>query len=486
MCTAAFSQPRETIVSSDGSLIFGSFVAMADGYAITNKVDLTGNVALVLKQTNGQWEIVDELVGDGDANSNDPQAFLTGHMYGNRAILGDTDFSQPTAVNAGTAYFYRRDGETWVREGRVIASDFDGNDNFGQSVAIHDEVAIIGAPGSDDNGSKSGAAYIFRRNGEVWTEEAKLLPADGTESSEFGFSVAINGAYAAVGVLIDSEAGALAGAAYVFHDNGDSWVQIAKLFPSDPVQIGTFGISLDMDGDRLLVGAQGATGASTSTGAAYLFERDNDLWVQTTKLFAEEPNPGAFFGNAVSIQGDCAVVGAFNENLATGGAAYTFAYVDGRWQQVYKIQASQHANNNLFGFSVAVSGGSVFAAAQGTLTNVNNTIGAAYLYDDACSPTATSTEQPAMTDALSIVLKSNYPNPFKARTSIPFELGESEYVKIRVVDLLGREVETLAARQFVAGQHAVSFDGSGYKAGMYFVELSAASQKQVRPLIYAP
>ena len=238
-----------------------------------------------------------------------------------------------------------------------------------------------------------------------------------------------------------------------------------------------------MDGDRLLVGAHGATGAATSTGAAYLFEKENDSWIQAAKLFAAEPNPGAFFGNAVSIQGDCAVIGAFNEDLATGGAAYTFAYIDGRWQEVYKIQASQNANNNLFGNSVAVSEGSVFATAQGTLSD-NNTIGAAYLYDDACSPTATSIEQPAV--ATPVLLKSNYPNPFNSRTYIPFELAASEYVKISVIDLLGREVETLASTQFTAGQHTVLFDANGYKAGMYFVELNTTSQKQIRPLIYAP
>ncbi len=480
----ANAQPQETHVSSEGSLVMGLFTALSDGYAVTNKVDLEESVVLVLKQTNGQWMIVDKLVGDADANSLDPQPFHSGDMRGDRVVLGDPDFSQPTAVNAGTVYFYKLINGDWVREGRVVASDFDGNDGFGASVSIHGDVAIAGAPGDDDNGNKSGSAYIMRFDGTTWSEEAKLLPTVGFENAAFGTSVAIYGDYAVVGVLIDSEADALAGAAYVFKYDGASWAQVAKLFPSDPTIVGTFGIDVDMEEDRIIIGAHGATGITTSTGAAYIFEKQNDLWIETAKLFSVNTNSGAFFGNSVALDGNCAAIGAFNEDSATGGAAYTFVYVDGGWQEAYKIQAGENAPSNLFGNEIAVSDGSVFVAAPGA--NTGTAAGAAFIYDNVCAPTATSNEVAEVVLPDAPLLGINYPNPFQFSTTVPVTLTAPAYVEMKLYDLLGREVDTLITGQLAEGEHRAAVDADKLVAGIYIIKLQVDEQRFFQQIVYAP
>ena len=172
----------------------------------------------------------------------------------------------------------------------------------------------MGAQENDDNGTNSGSAYVFKRTGTSWAQEAKLLPADGAAFDQFGESVSISGDYAVVGAWADDDNGSSSGSDYVFKRSGTSWLQEAKLLPSDGAADDQFGISVSISGDYAVVGAQENDDNGSNSGSAYLFKRSGTSWAQGTKLLASDGAAADEFGRSVSISGDYAVVGAWRDN----------------------------------------------------------------------------------------------------------------------------------------------------------------------------
>ena len=157
-------------------------------------------------------------------------------------------------------------------EVKLTASDAAAGDGFGISVSISGDLAIVGAPLDDDVSFASGSAYIFRRGGGIWSQEAKLTASDAAAGDAFGFSVSINGDLAIVGALQDDDAGTFSGSAYIFRRNGTSWSEEAKLTASDAASVDLFGIFVSISGDLAIVGAQGDDDAGSGSGSAYVYE----------------------------------------------------------------------------------------------------------------------------------------------------------------------------------------------------------------------
>ena len=131
-----------------------------------------------------------------------------------------------------------------LSETRLTASDGAEADWFGHSISICGDYAIVGAYYDDDNGSNSGSAYIFKRSGTSWSQQAKLIASDGAGSDYFGCSVSISGEYAIVGAYGNDDNGLNSGSAYIFHRNGTSWSEQAKLTASDAAESDIFGSSI--------------------------------------------------------------------------------------------------------------------------------------------------------------------------------------------------------------------------------------------------
>ena len=154
---------------------------------------------------------------------------------------------------------------------KVLASDGAAGDRFGSSVSISGDYALIGSFLDDDNGTNSGATYVFHRSGNNWMEQAKLLASDGDESDFFGISVSISGDYALIGASGNNENGSNSGAAYVFHRSGNNWTEQAKLLASDGAAEDRFGSSVSISGEYALIGAWGGGDNGNTAGAAYFF-----------------------------------------------------------------------------------------------------------------------------------------------------------------------------------------------------------------------
>eukprot|EP01043_Picozoa_sp_COSAG02_P023081 COSAG02_NODE_1222_length_13800_cov_66.755565_1_plen_399_part_10 len=286
----------------------------------------------------------------------------------------------------------------WGEAQQLLASDGAGGDQFGISVAISGEVAVVGADWDNNaGGTNAGAAYIFVRDAAgsgAWTESQKLLASDGAGNHFFGWSVAISGEVAVVGAPWDDNAGGTdAGAAYIFvRDAAGSgaWTESQKLLASDGARNDRFSISVAISGEVAVVGADWDDNAGgTNAGAAYIFVRDaagSGAWTESQKLLASDGAGGDYFGISVAISGEVVVVGAYWDNNAGGtnaGAAYIFvrdAAGSGAWTESQKLLASDGAGDDQFGISVAISGEVAVVGAYRDDNAGGTDAGAAYIF----------------------------------------------------------------------------------------------------------
>ncbi len=206
------------------------------------------------------------------------------------------------------------------------------SDQFGASVAVAGDTAVVGARLNDDNGSNSGSAYIFQRDAggiDNWGQVKKLLASDAASFDLFGHSVAVAGDTAVVGARLNDDNGSGSGSAYIFQrDAGgiDNWGQVKKLLASDAATSDIFGVSVAVAGDTALVGAYLNDDNGRNSGSAYIFQRDEggvDNWGQVTKLLASDAAAFDLFGVSVAVAGDTALVGAYL-NDDDNGSAYVF------------------------------------------------------------------------------------------------------------------------------------------------------------------
>lgn len=234
------------------------------------------------------------------------------------------------------------------------ASNKGYRDYFGKAVAISGDTVAIGAYGEDSaatgvNGDQtgngamdSGAVYIFVRSGTGWTQQAYLKASNTGEYDNFGACLAISGDTVVVGAGDDSDATGVngdqtnhaapgSGAVYVFTRNGTVWSQQAYLKASNAEAGDGFGSSVAVSGDTVVVGATGerslATGVNGNqtdnvafrAGAAYVFTRSGTTWTQQAYLKASNTAEDDIFGYSVAVSGDTAVVGAIGDDSdATG------------------------------------------------------------------------------------------------------------------------------------------------------------------------
>ena len=298
---------------------------------------------------------------------------------GSFAIVGARGDDGPLGSFTGSAYIFHLDGTGWVQQAQLYA--LDGGGLFGASVDIEGNHAIVGAPFGTGNAHSSGSAYVYYFDGTSWIQQAKLIASDGEFNDLFGESVSINGDYAVVGARSDDEAASNAGAAYIYHFDGTNWIQQKKLTASDASAEDYFGASVSLDGNNVVVGAYGDAALGWYTGSAYVFNFDGTTWTEQTKLIASDSATGDYFGGSVSIDGNNVVVGApwDDDHGYTSGSAYIYGYDGNVWTQKSKITAEDGSESSQFGYSVAIVGENLVIGSRFDDLTVANS-GAAYVY----------------------------------------------------------------------------------------------------------
>ncbi len=307
-------------------------------------------------------------------------------ISGDIAVVGAPGDKVGANRSQGAAYVFVRSGATWTQQARLTAADGAEGDEFGTSVAISGDTVVVGASfATVGTNTYQGAAYVFVRSGATWTQQAKLTAGDGGGGDQFGTSVAISGDTAVVGAP-GHGGGASSGAAYVFVCDATSWSQQAELTVDDGSGNDQFGSAVAISGDTAVVGANLETvGSNPEQGAAYVFVRSGTTWSQQAKLTDEDGASSDQFGYSVAIYGDTAVVGALATTVGTTedeGAAYVFVRSGTTWSQQAQLSAADGQSDDWFGCSVGISGDTVVVGAVMDGVGTNFEQGSAYLYLD--------------------------------------------------------------------------------------------------------
>ena len=304
---------------------------------------------------------------------------------GTVAIVGARYHGNENGPNAGSAFLFRKPSEGWTSDAplsvpiRLTAFDGPAGDRFGHSVAVDEDLLVVGVPGDYARGT--GAAYLHVRRNTEWDYRSIRLDApDAVPGGRFGTSVAVGQDTVVVGAP-GTENGDDPGAAYVFIEPEDGWERryytissIAKLTIPDQQSDGRFGYSVATDGNTIVVGAPGE-------GVAYVYTKPDAGWTQAqapARLNSPSTVPNSRFGHAVSLSGGTIVVGSPAEGL---GVAYVFTKPDSGWADTSaaaKLTASDGASGDRFGFAVSASGGAVLVGAPGNENGQG--VGAAYVF----------------------------------------------------------------------------------------------------------
>jgi len=286
-------------------------------------------------------------------------------LWGDVAMIG-AQFNDEADTDAGAVYVYTYDGLSWNFAQKLMASDAASGDRFGSAISLQGDRVVIGAPLDNAPAGDSGSAYVFGHNGSVWVEEQKLTAGDGGGGDFFGRHLDLDGDRVVITADGDDDLDSDAGAAYVFDFNGSSWQQTDKLTASDGLAFDGFGSSVSVDGDRLIIGAMLNDESGTSAGKAYVFEFNGSSWSETQKLIASDGAAQALFGAAVDLRGQRALIGASRDNggATASGSAYVFEHTGVAFTESQKLTVPGVPTSGQFGRSVALLGDRLLVGAH--------------------------------------------------------------------------------------------------------------------------
>jgi hypothetical protein len=296
---------------------------------------------------------------DSDAND---KFGVSVAIDGNFAVIGAYECDINNCANAGAAYVFEHIGSTWLQRQKLTASDASAGAYFGRSVAIEANTIAVGSNHTNNTGS----AYIFTRLAGVWSQQAKLTAPDACDGDNFGYSIALDANTAVIGAYkCDINGFADAGAAYVFVRADSNWVCEKKLTASDAKDGAQFGNSVAIDTDIVLVGSYCSSPSEIgSAGSVYYFTRTAGVWSQQAILRASDPNSSDYFGCSVTLDANIAVIGAYEcdyGDIDNVGAAYIFTKSASAWSQQQKlIDTDDPCWGEDFGKSVAIEANTIF------------------------------------------------------------------------------------------------------------------------------
>ena len=333
----------------------------------------------------GQCEIADLWAADGGLEH------FFGRTVGVSADVSTIVIGAPGRnTYRGAAYIYvRKDGQ-WLEQAVLTAPDPGPYNEFGRSVAISaDGRTVVIGEVLDDNkgGNGTGAAFVFGYDPkrDQWFQRAKLLVSDAAPDDAMGLEVAItpDGVTVVVTALgVENDKGIAAGAAYVFERPPEGWMDMNetfKLTASDQEPLDDFGtsVAISPDGRFILIGDDADYEAAVAAGAAYVFGRAGDglAWIELQKLMASDAADFDNFGRSVAVSLDAAtiVVGSNADDLASlAGAAYIFVRRGYTWVEEQKLLASDGAVLHRFGWSADI-------ADDGSTALIGNVKGTGYL-----------------------------------------------------------------------------------------------------------
>ncbi len=338
-------------------------------------VDPSGN-ASAWSQTKtlsiaGAENYIKILASDGD------QYDLFGEsvsISGNDILIGSSG-DDSSVDGIGSCYLYKWNGLGYD-EYKITASDRDEKDYLGNAVSISNNIIAVGAYGDKDHGQWTGSAYVYHWSNDEYTEY-KLTASDGRERMQFGHSISVSNNNVAIGTYDET------GGAYVYRWNGFEYIEFS-LTSSDKMPTDYFGNSVYISGDTVVVGAESYGDgylAQYATGQAYVFKWNGVEYEEIYILQASDGEPVTKFGHSVCISNNNIVVGSnWRDDFGhQSGAAYVYRW-NGNTYDEYKLTAYDAVEYDYFGETVAISGNFVAVGSIGSSNDKGNQAGSVYVY----------------------------------------------------------------------------------------------------------
>jgi hypothetical protein len=356
----------------------------ARGRILASRLEVRGReIRLIVEDRNAQYPLIvdptwtqqQELTAADGATDDEFGHSVAVSGDTKTAVIGAYDHYVGSNANQGAAYVFVRSGTVWTLQQELTAADGAEQDFFGYSVAVNEDTVLIGAFNKTiGSNSSQGAAYVFVRSGGVWTQQREMTAGNGAAKDLFGDSVALNGNTALIGANGKSKG---RGAAYVFVRSGEVWTQQHEMTASNGAAKDQFGFSVALsdNGNTAVIGAATNTVHETYKGAAYVFVRSGEVWTQQQELAASNGHAYDYFGWSVAVSGDTAVITAYRDSGNGVGVAYVFVRSGKVWTQQKELTASDSAQYDQFGASVTVSGDTAVIGAPG-----KNDQGVAYVF----------------------------------------------------------------------------------------------------------
>lgn len=312
-----------------------------------------------------------------DADGNDFDLFgWSVAISGNYAIVGakDDDPAADVFNKQGSATIYQQSAYGWVPIQKLADTTGKLFDFFGYSVSISGNFAIVGIPGYD---TARGSANVYQYKNNNWVLMQKITAAKGGALDNFGISVCVSGNYAIIGAYSD-DIGAKEnqGSANIYKYNGNRWILMQKITDATGDTGDNFGISVSISGNYAVVGAANDdVGVNAEQGSVSIYQNDGSSWVLMQKLTDAAGDALDNFGNSVSVSGNYIIAGAYADDVDTHsrqGSANIYQYKSSRWQLIQKLTEPTGAANDNFGNSVSISGDYIVVGAYpGTIPSAN-------------------------------------------------------------------------------------------------------------------
>ena len=508
-----------------GNTNWGHSVDISETTLIAGYTSYVGNAGgvFIMEYSGKKWELLQHFqtpdngtrdqYGHAVAIEGDIAVVSAYEDGGKKPVAGG-----PLGEGPGRVYIYERVGKEFAESAQLKGDGIKNNDRFGYAVDISGNTLIASAPFHDE---EKGAVYVYVLDGNKWKEQTKLVADDAGVKNRFGWDCAIHENTIVVGAPLAAAPARLSGAAYVFKRQGDAWAQVAKVVPDDGDGGDGFGISVGVSKSRIIVGANKDENEvkKRGSGSVYIFQGVGDVYTQEAKLTAEEPQEGAGFGLTVALDVNRALVGAPSADTKRGddsGAAYAFLKVGADWVLQARVIPEKGAeegkgltSGDNMGSAVTLDGKfgrRLNFGAVGVQWDAHpdggGDDGSVYVFDtaDVEGLNIPLWVEPrgdlALTtfgDIKRTALLQNFPNPFNPETWIPYTLADDADVNVRIYDVEGKLVRHLdvgyqRGGRYLSRETAVYWDGrdqlgESVSSGVYFYTLKADAFSDTRRMV---
>lgn len=346
-------------ISANGNtIVVGSYGA--------ESVNTDTGAAFVYKRIDNNWIQETKLVAS-DVETGDYFGYAVSISGDGNTVVVTSPLENEVTIQAGAAYIFKYVGGSWVQDIKI--TDINGAylDRLGVATAVNyngDRVAIGAAWRNSGSYWDNGAVYVYRQESSIWYLEAILEANIGETYAYYGRAVGMsaNGSVIVVGAAYADVVGYESGAAYIYTREGNNWTEAIRLVPSDATAESYFGesVAISGDGNTVAIGAHLADTTSPDTGAVYIYRNINGTWVQSYKVMSTEVNTGDKFGLCVSLNSNGTLLTVAAESVSggpsTSGGCYLFALTEAGWTQQSVLLSTDIEVGDGFASSSAISG----------------------------------------------------------------------------------------------------------------------------------